>query len=124
MRNPYVTILGHPTGRLLGEREAYDVDLEQVLKAARGTGTFLEINAYPQRLDLDDIHCKRAKELGITMALGTDSHTNSQLELMPLAVAVARRGWLERKDLLNTLGLEDLRKHLKAQRESKKEKER
>lgn len=123
MRNPYVTILGHPTGRLLGEREAYDVDLEQVIKAARDTGTFLEVNAYPQRLDLDDIHCKRAKELGVTMAIGTDSHTISQLEQMPFGVAVARRGWLERKNLLNTLNLDDLRECLKTQRKAKKEKE-
>jgi DNA polymerase (family 10) len=120
MRNPYVTILGHPTGRLLGEREAYDVDLEQVIKAARDTGTFLEVNAYPQRLDLDDIHCKRAKELGVTMAIGTDSHTISQLEQMPFGVAVARRGWLERKDLLNTLSPDDLHERLKAQRKAKK----
>jgi DNA polymerase (family 10) len=124
MRNPYVTILGHPTGRLLGEREAYDVDLDQVIKAARDTGTFLEVNAYPQRLDLDDIHCKRAKELGVTMAIGTDSHTISQLEQMPFGVAVARRGWLERKDLLNTLSLDDLHERLQAQRKAKKEKER
>ncbi len=124
MRNPYVTILGHPTGRLLGEREAYDVDLDQVIKAARDTGTYLEVNAYPQRLDLDDIHCKRAKELGVTMAIGTDSHTIPQLEQMPFGVAVARRGWLERKDLLNTLSLDDLHERLQAQRKAKKEKER
>jgi DNA polymerase (family X) len=123
MRNPYVTILGHPTGRLLGEREAYDVDLEQVVRAARDTETFLEINAYPQRLDLDDIHCKRAKELGVTMAIGTDSHTISQLDQMPFGVAVARRGWLERKDLLNSLSLDDLRERLKAQRQTKRERE-
>ena len=123
MRNPYITILGHPTGRLLGEREAYDVDLEKVIKAARDTGTFLEVNAYPQRLDLDDIHCKRAKELGVTMAIGTDSHTISQLEQMPFGVAVARRGWLERKDLLNTLSPDDLHERLKAQRKAKKGKQ-
>jgi DNA polymerase (family 10) len=123
MRNPYITILGHPTGRLLGEREAYDVDLEKVIKAARDTGTFLEVNAYPQRLDLDDIHCKRAKELGVTMAIGTDSHTISQLEQMPFGVAVARRGWLERKDLLNTLSPDDLHERLEAQRKAKKGKQ-
>lgn len=116
MRNPYVTILGHPTGRLLGEREAYEVDLEQVIRAAQVAGTALEINAFPQRLDLDDIHCKRAKELGVMMAIGTDSHTNSQLETMPLGLAVARRGWLERSDLLNTLSLKELLQRLQAKR--------
>jgi DNA polymerase (family 10) len=116
MRNPYVNILGHPTGRLLGEREAYEVDLEQVIRAARDTGTILEINSFPQRLDLDDIHCKRAKELGAMMAIGTDSHTNSQLETMSLGVAVARRGWLERKDLLNTYSLDDLLPRLRMKR--------
>ena len=120
MRNPYVTILGHPTGRLLGEREAYEIDLEQVIRAASDTGTFLEINSFPQRLDLDDIHCKRAKELGATVAVGTDSHTNSQLETMSLGVSVARRGWLERDDLLNTLSLDDLFLRLRAKRNHEK----
>jgi DNA polymerase (family X) len=120
MRNPYVTILGHPTGRLLGEREAYEIDLEQVIRAASDTGTFLEINSFPQRLDLDDIHCKQAKELGATVAVGTDSHTNSQLETMSLGVSVARRGWLERDDLLNTLSLDDLFLRLRAKGNHKK----
>ncbi len=120
MRNPHVTILGHPTGRLLGEREAYEIDLEQVIRAASDTGTFLEINSFPQRLDLDDIHCKRAKELGATVAVGTDSHTNSQLETMSLGVSVARRGWLERDDLLNTLSLDDLLLRLRAKRNHEK----
>jgi DNA polymerase (family 10) len=117
LRNPYVSILGHPSGRLLGEREAYEVDLEQVIRAARDTGTALEINSFPQRLDLDDIHCKRAKELGVVLAIGTDSHTNSQLETMSLGLAVARRGWLEDEDLLNTLPVEDLLARLRAKRQ-------
>jgi DNA polymerase (family 10) len=108
MHNPYVTILGHPTGRLLGEREAYAMDQDQVIKAAAETGTFLEINAFPQRLDLDDIHCKRDKELGVMVAIGADAHTISQMDSISLGLAVARRGWLESGDLLNTLSWEEL----------------
>jgi DNA polymerase (family 10) len=120
MQNPYVTILGHPTGRLLGEREAYEIDLDQVIRAARDTGTCLEINAFPQRLDLDDIHCKRARELGVMMAIGTDAHTNSQMETMALGLAVARRGWLERNDLLNTMSRDDLLPRLWAKRNGRR----
>lgn len=103
MKNRYVTVLSHPTGRLIGEREAYEVDMEQVLKAAKDTGTFIELNGNPMRLDLDDIHCRKAKEMRIPIVVTTDSHAASQLELMRYGVLTARRGWLEKKDIINTL---------------------
>jgi DNA polymerase (family 10) len=103
MKNPYVHIVGHPTGRLISRREGYEVDLGRVMEVARDTGTALEINAFYDRLDLSDIACRKAKDLGITLAIGTDSHSVAQLEFMKFGLAVARRGWLEKGDLLNTL---------------------
>ena len=113
MNNKFVHVLAHPTGRLLHEREPYQVDIEAIIKEARRTGTFLELNAFPQRLDLNDVHCRRAKEEGVTISLGTDAHHKMQLEAMHYGVATARRGWLEDKDILNTLPLKDLLKKLK-----------
>lgn len=109
MQNPYVDIIAHPTGRLISSREPYQIDLEEVMKVAAETGTALEINAYYDRLDLTDIACKRAKELGVKMVIGTDAHHLDQLWMMRLGVAVAQRGWLEREDLLNTLSPNELK---------------
>lgn len=113
MENPYVHIIAHPSGRLIGEREPYNVDMERVLEYARITGTALEINAFPQRLDLKDVYCKRAKELGIMIAIGTDAHWINQLEYMEFGVWVARRGWLEKENVLNTLSWENIKKILR-----------
>lgn len=110
LENPYVHALAHPSGRLLGAREAYEVDLEEIMKAAKRFGKALEINAYFERLDLDDLHCRKAKEMGIPLAIGTDAHHLDQMWMMSLGVAVARRGWLESRDLLNTLSLNELLK--------------
>jgi DNA polymerase (family 10) len=107
-KNKYVNILSHPTGRIIGRRDPYEVDMEEIIKAAADTGTFLEINAYPERLDIDDIHCRRAKENGVLISIDTDSHFDSQLENIKFGVAVARRGWLEKKDVINTLPLDKL----------------
>lgn len=112
MRNKYVHIIAHPTGRLMGTRDAYELDFEEIFKVAKDTNTALEINAFPQRLDLNDISSKRAKETGVTVALGTDSHTLDQLDNLGLGISVARRGWLEKKDLLNTLPLQTLLKKI------------
>jgi DNA polymerase (family 10) len=101
LENPCVTILGHPTGRLLGAREPYEVEMDEIMEAASRLGKALEINAYFERLDLNDVYCRRAKEMGIKMAIGTDAHHVDQMWMMTLGVAVARRGWLERDDLLN-----------------------
>jgi len=113
MENPNVDVIGHPTGRLLGEREEYRVDMERVMEAAARTGTALEINAYYQRLDLNDVNCRRAKEMGVKLAIGTDAHHLDQMRMMKLGVGTARRGWLERKDVINTMSLEEILKWLR-----------
>ncbi|MEK6715990.1 MAG: DNA polymerase/3'-5' exonuclease PolX [candidate division NC10 bacterium] len=103
VQHPLVHLLGHPTGRLIGERSAYEVDMEAVLAAARTAGTAVEINASPSRLDLNDLHARRARELGIPIAIDTDAHTIDQLDYMRFGVSVARRGWLTPRDVLNAL---------------------
>lgn len=115
MRNPFVSVIGHPTGRLLGEREPYEIDMEETLLMARDTGTAMEINSYPARLDLCDLHARRAKELGVAVTISSDSHTVSQFDTLAWGVAVARRAWLSPQDILNTLDAEALlaRLHLK-----------
>lgn len=118
MRNPWVSIIAHPTGRLLGEREPYQVDMEEVLRIARETGTALEINAYPARMDLKDIFTRRAKELGVPIVINTDAHVVSNFDALPYGVAVARRGWLEKGDVLNTLEVDELLKRLKGGKRS------
>jgi len=116
MRNPWVSVIAHPTGRLIGEREGYDLDMETLLRAAAETGTALEINSYPLRLDLNDQQVRRAKELGVALVINSDFHVVSQFETLHYGVSVARRGWLEKRDVLNTLELPELLKRLKAKR--------
>jgi DNA polymerase (family X) len=113
MRNPCVSIIAHPTGRLIGERDPYDVDMHEVLKVAKETGTAIEINAYPLRLDLNDAYAKMAKEIGIRLAISTDTHITNQFDFMEYGVAIARRGWLEKRDVLNALDYHSLLKVLK-----------
>jgi DNA polymerase (family 10) len=103
MENPHVDVIVHPTGRLISRREGYEVDLEAVLKKAAETRTALEINAYYDRLDLNDMNCLRAGKLGVKVAIGTDAHHSNQMWMLQLGVGVARRGWLEAKDVVNTL---------------------
>lgn len=112
-KNKHVHIIAHLSGRLLGVRDAYELDLEEILKVAADTNTCLEINSFPQRMDLNDINSKRAKELKVRMAISTDAHSIDQLDYIKLGVAVARRGWLEKKDVINTLKLDKLLKELK-----------
>ncbi|WP_457756230.1 DNA polymerase/3'-5' exonuclease PolX [Thermodesulfatator indicus] len=112
MKNPYVHCIGHPTGRLLGEREPYPVDMEALIKTARETKTALEINAYYKRLDLNDINTRAAKEAGVKLLIGSDAHILDQMNFLPLGTAVARRGWCEKKDILNTLSYREFKKHL------------
>lgn len=119
IENPYVTIIAHPTGRLIGERDAYDVDLEEVFKKAREMGKAVEINAYPLRLDINDIQAKRAKELGIPIVISTDTHLINQFDYIQYGVAIGRRGWLEKDDVLNTLNAENLLKWIKRHKGSK-----
>jgi len=113
MQNRRVNIIAHPTGRLIGYRESYQVDINKVMDIAAETGTILEINAYPERLDLNDVYCRMAKEKGVQLAIETDAHSIDGLEFMNLGVDVARRGWLEEKDVINTLPLDKLLKRLK-----------
>ena len=112
LQNPFVRILAHPTGRLLGEREAYSIDLDKVLDVAKERGIWLEINAQPERLDLSDTWIMEAKKRGIKLVINTDAHNTDGLDLMSFGVITARRGWLETKDVINTLSLEDLLKTL------------
>ncbi|MCK4331972.1 MAG: DNA polymerase/3'-5' exonuclease PolX [Thermoplasmatales archaeon] len=112
MENKYVHFLAHPTGRLIGRRDPYEVDIEQIVDTARDTGTFLEINAFPDRLDLNDIHAKFAKERGVKFVLGTDSHSIANLSFIRFGVATARRGGLEKNDILNTYRLKEIEKML------------
>ncbi|MFC1666885.1 DNA polymerase/3'-5' exonuclease PolX [Candidatus Omnitrophota bacterium] len=107
-QNRYVHIIAHPTGRLWGAREPYEIDLEEVFKVSRETNTALEINSFPQRLDLNDINCRMAKEFGVKLAINTDAHIAEQLETMEFGIACARRGWLEKNDILNTLPFDKL----------------
>jgi len=108
LENPHVDILAHPTGRRLGSREAYDVDLEAVFDAARRHGKAVEINASPERLDLADVHARRAAELGVPIAVSTDTHHLSELDNLELGLGVARRAWLGRAQVLNARPLSDL----------------
>lgn len=108
-QNKYVSIIAHPTGRLWGSRGAYDIDFEEVFKAARDTNTAFEINSFPQRLDLNDINARMARETGVKIVINTDSHIAEHLSMMKFGVAVARRAWLEKKDVLNTAAFGKLR---------------
>jgi DNA polymerase (family 10) len=108
LANPHMDILGHPTGRRLGSREPYDVDLEAVFAAARAHGKAVEINASPERLDLNDVHARRAAEAGVLLSISTDTHYLSELDHVDLGVAVARRAWLTRDHVVNTRSLDDL----------------
>ncbi len=111
--NKRVNIFGHPSGRLINERAAYDIDLEKVMRAAVERGCYMELNSHPDRLDLDDVHCQAAKAMGLKVALSTDAHSTDDLSLMRFGIGQARRGWLEPGDVINTRGLADLRKLLK-----------
>ena len=106
MRDPHVTAIGHPTCRILGTRDAVEVDMEALLEAAAQTGTAMEVNASPWRLDLKDTHITRARELGVPLIINTDAHSTDEPEAMRFGVAIARRGWCEAHNVLNTLPLE------------------
>ncbi len=116
IRCPYVNVIAHPTGRILGERQEYELDMEQVLKAAKRYQKALEINAYPLRLDLKDSYARRAKEMGIPIVISTDTHMTEQFRFIRYGVEVARRAWLEKSDVLNTLPLKEFLRRIKTQR--------
>lgn len=112
MENPWFSILAHPTGRLINLREAYEVDMQAVIRACAERGCILELNAQPDRLDLNDIHCKIAKEAGVPIAISTDAHSVRDLALMKYGIGQARRGWIEKEDVVNTKSLKELKKLL------------
>jgi DNA polymerase (family 10) len=108
IHNEHVSAIGHPTGRLIQRRQPYAIDLGEVFEAAASQGVMMEINALPDRLDLDDVNCRAAKERGVVMSIGTDAHAVNQLDFLHMGVSVARRGWLEAEDVLNALPVDDL----------------
>jgi DNA polymerase (family 10) len=114
--NPYVHMLGHPTGRLLLERDPYKVDLQAVIDACAATGTWIELNAAPQRLDLDWRLWRTARDKGVECVINCDAHRNEQAGYLFLGAGIARKGWLEARDVINTLPLDKLRKELQRKR--------
>lgn len=113
VRNPHVDIIGHPTGREIPDREGADLDMEIILQAAAESGVAMEINAHPSRLDLDDVFARRAKELGVLLSINTDAHSEGDLDMLHYGVAIARRAWLEPKDVINTWAAKKLLDWLK-----------
>ena len=110
MDNRHVSIVGHPTGRLIGERDPYDIDMERIMMAAHERGCHLELNAQPDRLDLTDVHAQAAKSMGVKLAISTDAHSTAGLAYMSYGIDQARRGWLEPNDVINTRSLTELKK--------------
>jgi DNA polymerase (family 10) len=108
MDHPCFGILAHPTGRLIGRREPYEVDVPRLIRHARQRGCFLELNAHPERLDLSDLHCRLAKEAGVLVSIASDAHSTDDFAHLPCGVGQARRGWLEKGDVLNTRPVEEL----------------
>jgi len=113
MKNPNVDIISHPTGRLIQKRDEYQIDFERILKAAKETGTILEIDSFPDRLDLKDANIRAAKEAGVKMVINTDTHAKDQMNFMKYGIAQARRGWAEKEDIINTRPVEGLLKFFK-----------
>ena len=111
-----VDVIGHPTGRIIGRREALQLDLERVFDAAAENDVAMEINCFPDRLDLRDVHCRLAKGRGVSMAIGTDSHSIRHLDYIGFGIVTARRGWLEKDDVLNSLGAKELEQRLQRRR--------
>jgi DNA polymerase (family 10) len=108
LENPSVRVLAHPTGRLIGEREPYDVDMLAVVRKAKARGVALELNAHPDRLDLNEAHCRMAKDEGVPVAIGSDAHGTDGFGVLRYGIGQARRGWLEKADVLNTRSLAEL----------------
>jgi len=113
MENPHVDIISHPTGRIIKQREEYEFDLDKILEVARETKTVLEINSFPNRLDLKDTNIRKAKKAGVKMIINTDSHTKRTFSLMKYGIFQARRGWAEKGDIINCWPVEKMKSFLK-----------
>ncbi|MEJ2452519.1 MAG: PHP domain-containing protein, partial [Gammaproteobacteria bacterium] len=113
MDHPHFSILAHPTGRLLETRDAYDVDMQRIIRHARQRGCYLELNAQPDRLDLLETYCHMAKDEGVLISIDSDAHSTNDFRNLEYGIGQARRGWLEKEDVLNTRPLAQLRKLLK-----------
>jgi len=109
-------VIGHPTGRIIGQRDPYELDLEKVFSAAKSSSVCLEVNCFPDRLDFRDAHCRLAKDSHVKISIGTDAHRVEQLDFMRYGIMTARRGWLSDSDVLNTLGGKELLAHLRKRR--------
>lgn len=120
IRNPHVDIVGHPTGRLIDRRDPYQVNLEALFRVAAETGTAMEINAQPDRLDLKDSDARRARDLGVMLVINSDAHSTDQYAVMEYGIATARRGWIEPMDLINTMRLDDLVRWLEGRQVSRR----
>ena len=113
IHNDHISSIGHPTGRIIQRRQPYELNIGKVINVAAEQDVMMEINAFPDRLDLDDVNSRAAMMRGVTMSIGSDAHTLGQIDFVPLGVSVARRGWLEAKDVANTLPLKDLMRRAK-----------
>jgi DNA polymerase (family 10) len=113
IENPNVHILFHPTGRIINKREPYEVDMEEIIKTAKRTGTILEIDAYPDRLDLKDEYIRKCVEVGVKMAIDSDAHSITHFAYLEYGIAQARRGWATKNDIINAWSLEKMLKFLK-----------
>ncbi len=114
IHNPHINIIAHPTGRLIQERNAMEIDLETIYRASAQTGTILEINAQPKRLDLNDIQIKHAKQFGVKFSIASDAHSTAEMRYLKYGIHQARRGWLEKEDVINALPLKELKSTLKS----------
>jgi DNA polymerase (family 10) len=108
MQNPHVRVIGHPTGRLLGDRDAYDLDFDEVMKQAARTRTCMEVNANFHRLDLSDVLCRKAREMGVHIIINTDSHNYDDMLNLPYGVATAQRGWMDKDRVLNARPVDEM----------------
>lgn len=113
MDNPYLNIIAHPTGRLINEREPYDIDLEKIMQKAKENNCILEINSQPSRLDLNDLNSRKAKEMGVKLVISTDAHSTTQYDFMRFGIGQARRGWIEKNNVINTRNINQLKKIIK-----------
>ena len=116
MDNPYFTIFGHPTGRILNKRPPIELDMERIFQKAKKNRKILEVNSNPERMDLNDIYCKMAKEYGVKVVISTDAHSINDYNFMRFGVGQARRGWLGPDEVINTRDIKDLKTILKMSR--------